>query len=85
MEDVVRSGQPDRFEDNWTGRCFDIVLYPLFDSQGKVDRIAIFTRDITERKHMGEELKRYSENLEKLIHESPAPIMLTDSSGTITL
>ncbi len=85
MVEVVASGQPDRFEDSCTGRCFDIVLYPLFDSQRKVDRVAIFVRDVTERKHMGEELKRYSENLEMLIHESPAPIMLTDSSGTITL
>jgi PAS domain S-box-containing protein len=85
LEEVVASGQPDRFEDNWSGKSFDIVFYPLFDNRGKVDRIAIFARDITEHERMEDELKRYSENLEMLIQESPAPIMLTDSLGTITL
>jgi PAS domain S-box-containing protein len=85
MVEVVRSGLPDRFEENWTGRFYDNVIYPLNGVNGKVDRIAIFTRDITERKSMEEELKRYSENMEMLIQESPTPIMLTDSSGSITL
>jgi PAS domain S-box-containing protein len=83
--EVLRSGLPERFEDNWAGRFFDNVIYPLNDVNGKVHRIAIFTRDITERKSMEEELKRYSENMEMLIHESPASIMLIDSSGLITL
>jgi len=85
IDEVVRSGLPDRFEDNWAGRFFDNVIYPLKDVQGKVNRIAIFTRDITERKSMEEGLKRYSENMEMLIRESPAPIMLIDSGGLITL
>ena len=85
LEEVVRSGLPDRFEDNWASRFFDNVIYPLNDVPGKVNRIAIFTRDITERKSMEEELKRYSENMEMLIQESPAPIMLIDSCGLITL
>jgi PAS domain S-box-containing protein len=85
MELVVGSGQPDRSEGNWAGRYFDMVSYPLLDNQRKVDRIAIFVRDVTEHKRMEEELRRYSENLEMLIKESPAPIMLTDSHGRITL
>ena len=85
IDEAVRSCLPDRFEDNWAGRFFDNVIYPLNDDHGKVNRIAIFSRDITERKIMEEELKRYSENMEMLIRESPAPIMLIDSCGLITL
>ena len=85
LEEVVRSDLPDHFEDNLADRFFDNVIYPLNDAHGKVNRIAIFTRDITERKSMEEELKRYSENMEKLIQESPASIMLIDSCGLITL
>ncbi|HWQ19229.1 MAG TPA: response regulator [Methanotrichaceae archaeon] len=51
LGEVASSGQPDRFVDQCEGRYLDNVFYPLFDDQGQVERIAIYTRDITERKH----------------------------------
>ena len=75
MEKVIQSGKPFRIEDEWKGRYLDIVIHPLFDDKGKVGQVAIYSRDVTERKRMVEELQRYSDNLRMLIQESPTPII----------
>jgi PAS domain S-box-containing protein len=47
---VLRSGKPVRFEDEREGIWFDQSAYPVFDAQGNVVQLAVFARDITERK-----------------------------------
>jgi hypothetical protein len=54
---VVRSGKPLSFQDEREGRFFDISVYPIFDAEGKVERVAIFAVDITERRQAMEALK----------------------------
>jgi len=46
-DQVIRSGKPVRYEDEREGRCLDTNVYPIFDVQGKVLRVALFSRDIT--------------------------------------
>ena len=50
IDEVVRSKSTVRFEDTRKGKIFDHNLYPLFNEEGKVDRVAGFIRDITERR-----------------------------------
>ncbi len=57
MDEVVRSGKPVLFEDQHAGRWFDKHIYPVFDAKGKVRQLAVYTRDITDRKHLEEELR----------------------------
>jgi PAS domain S-box-containing protein len=47
VREVVRTGKPVRFEDRRGGIAFDTQMYPLFDAQGNVTRLAIFGRDVT--------------------------------------
>ena len=75
-DEVVRSGKPVRYEDKRKGKWYDTNVYPVFDSSGKVVRVAIFSRDITEQKraqeelkHAKEELSRYSKDLERQVKE----------------
>lgn len=63
-EQAFRTGIPIRFEDEWSGRCFDNIFYPLFDSFGKVEKIALYTHDVTERKRMEKALRRAKEAAE---------------------
>jgi len=51
VKQLIRSGKPLRFEDTRGDRIIDSSMYPVFDEQGKVTRLAIFGRDITERVH----------------------------------
>ena len=59
-DQVIRSGEPVRFEDERQGTWFDNVFYPILDAQGKVTKVAILARDITARKRAEEALKEYS-------------------------
>jgi PAS domain S-box-containing protein len=58
---VIQSGKPVRFEDEREGIWNDNVVYPVLDARGKVTRVAVLARDITERKWA-----------EKMLHDSEA-------------
>jgi len=59
----ARSGEPVLFEEEYLGRVFDSGVYPLLDPQGKVTRLACFSRDITEHVRL-EERWRQAEKME---------------------
>jgi len=46
---VVASGQPGRIVDRRDGRVFDNIIHPISESEGRVTRVAVFSRDITEQ------------------------------------
>lgn len=61
---VIRSGKPVHFEDQRDGKWFDQSVYPIFDSQGKVVRVAVFAHDITELKETAQSLRQREKELE---------------------
>jgi len=63
-EEVQRSGNPCRFQDTRDGMWFDTTVYPIFDADGQVVRLAIFASDITELKEMEGALQKTREELE---------------------
>jgi PAS domain S-box-containing protein len=50
FDNVVKRGEAVRFEDTGNGRTFDHSYHPVFDSDGTVERVAVFSRDITDQK-----------------------------------
>jgi PAS domain S-box-containing protein len=50
LAEVVRGGEPLHFEDEREGRIIDNSLYPFVDSEGKVESVAVFSMDVTERR-----------------------------------
>jgi diguanylate cyclase (GGDEF)-like protein/PAS domain S-box-containing protein len=70
-EAAVRTREPERFEEEVDGRCFDIRIYPVLDSEGAVTRLALYNEEITERKKMERELIRLSitDNLTGLFNQ----------------
>ena len=55
-QEVIRTKRPVRFEDERAGLYLDNSIYPVFDTRGKVDRVAIFAHNITQRKTLMREL-----------------------------
>ncbi len=87
VERLVRSRKPLRFEDTRGDRIIDNSMYPVFDKQGKVTRLAIFGRDITKHVRM-EETVRESERLFRQTFEAiPDPSILWkhEADGRIVL
>ncbi|MBN1562889.1 MAG: PAS domain S-box protein [Anaerolineae bacterium] len=50
FQQVLATGRAVQFEDQRENTWFDTSFYPAFDAEGKVMRVVIFARDITERK-----------------------------------
>jgi len=57
MAGVIESGKPASFDDELSGRFVANRIYPLFDADGKVERLAVFCHDVTQRKRMEEQLR----------------------------
>lgn len=73
---VVRTGEPVHFEDRREGRTFEISAFPVFDEPGKVSKISIFARDITERKRMEEALREAEKKFRDLAEKSIVGVYL---------
>ncbi|MHC4662054.1 MAG: PAS domain-containing protein [Planctomycetota bacterium] len=54
-EKVITTAQPIYYEEKTQGRIFDVGVYPVMGSAG-VEKLAIFVRDITERRQAEESL-----------------------------
>lgn len=55
--EIARSGEPLRFQDSQAGSYWDNSLCPVLGSDGRVERLAAFTRDITDQVRAEQELR----------------------------
>jgi len=79
--EVMKTGMPVEFEDTRAGKWFHNVFYPIFDYDGKVKQIAIFTRDITLEKKMMEELERSRIYFQTLLEKGWDVVMVHDENA----
>ncbi|RLF50847.1 MAG: hypothetical protein DRN11_03900, partial [Thermoplasmata archaeon] len=59
VREVERTKKKVRFIDSRNGRWFDHCFYPIFDENGNVTHIAVFSRDITEQRKMEREVRKF--------------------------
>ena len=71
---VARTFEPVQFEDEHNGVTLSNVLYPVIGKDGRVARVAIFSRDVTERKKNEEALRVAHEELEERVLERTAQL-----------
>ena len=62
---VLQTGNPVDFEDVRDGMVLHHIYYPVQDKTGDIIGVAIFAQEITERKHMEDELTQNVEELER--------------------
>lgn len=86
---VAHSGQSLSFQDERGERVYDTFIYPTFDQGGEVDRLAVFVRDITERKKAEEDAHRIQLELAviterlKLLKEREREVMHMIAEGKL--
>ena len=61
---AMKTGRPVRFSDERAGRCLDNTVCPLFDYEGRVERLVFVSRDVTDQVRTREELRRAREEAE---------------------
>ncbi|MDH4206157.1 MAG: PAS domain S-box protein [Desulfobacteraceae bacterium] len=62
---VFKTGQPVRIVDERHGIWHDTIIYPVSNPRGKVKSVAVFARDITDRKLAEEHIHTLSQQLIK--------------------
>ena len=65
------SGQPFRFEDERNDRVVEISAYPVCDAQGKVEKIAVFSHDITELRRLNKALQESERRFQQMADVMP--------------
>jgi PAS domain S-box-containing protein len=61
------------------GRWFEFWFYPVSHANEPVSEVAVYAREITDRKRVEQELRR----LYQAIQQSPTSVVITDTSGAI--
>ncbi|MHA2493954.1 MAG: PAS domain S-box protein [Candidatus Hodarchaeales archaeon] len=70
FEEVIQSGNSLHHVSEDSGRVFESNISPVFGPSGNVERIAIFSRDITNRKRIAEKLQQSEEQYRTLVEQS---------------
>ncbi|MGE5314445.1 MAG: PAS domain S-box protein [Acidobacteriota bacterium] len=65
-EGVIASGEAARFDDEFGGVYYANSMYPIYDSEGDVSRIAFFSQDISDRKRAEEQLRESRERYKRI-------------------
>lgn len=78
IDAVFRTGEPERFEDVRDGSSYLVTAYPATGDSGKVDRVALFVQDITDRKEAEAALRRAHDELEERVRERTAQLLETN-------
>ncbi len=75
---VLSEGKPLFFEDERFGVWIENSIYPVFDADGEARRVAIYGRDITDRKKIESELRESEERYKSLHNASFGGIAIHD-------
>ncbi|MFZ4520295.1 MAG: PAS domain-containing sensor histidine kinase [Bacteroidales bacterium] len=84
FETVLRTGAKVSFEDERDGHFLLNHLYPILDEDKNVARVAVFSRDITDRKRTEQALVSSDRRLRQTIDISPVAMVMSISDGEIT-
>jgi PAS domain S-box-containing protein len=63
---VLSSGSAARFDDEYGDVSYANSMYPVYDSNGRVARIAFFSQDISDRKRAEEQLRESRERYKRI-------------------
>ncbi|MDQ7784212.1 MAG: PAS domain S-box protein [Desulfomonilaceae bacterium] len=83
VNEVVRTGRPLRSEDEREGRAFFHALYPVMNQTGSVERIAVYSADVTDRKQAERALAESEQRFRTVIERSPVAVAFARDLKTI--
>jgi PAS domain S-box-containing protein len=71
LDEVIRTGQVVRFQDEYAGRVFENSLWPAHETGEKVLSVAAYVRDITDRSLAEQAVRSAEERYRRLVELTP--------------
>jgi len=84
IDQVLDTGDPLQFEDDYAGAIFFNSLYPVFGRQGKIQSLAYFSRDITAQRQIEQELKESELKFRSLSTSAQDAFIMVNGQGKIS-
>ncbi|CAA7623918.1 EAL domain-containing protein [Magnetospirillum sp. SS-4] len=78
-ERVLKLGETVEGHEAIGSRLFDIHMHPVANDEGRIERIALFSRDVTQSHQRRQQLRK----LETALEQAPVSVMITDRLGAI--
>ncbi|MEO8394466.1 MAG: ATP-binding protein, partial [Chloroflexota bacterium] len=69
FDQAAQTGKPVRWEDESGSEWWDNSIYPVLSATGALEAFAVYSRNMTESKHLQAELQRYAAQLEQMVEE----------------
>ena len=85
LDEVIRTGKSKYFEDERQGIVFANVLYPILDRKGKVVKLAIYARDITDHKQAEDALKKERDRAQRYLDIAGVMLVAINTNQEVIL
>lgn len=84
VDAVIRTGDPIRFENERDGLSYTNTVYPIYDRSGNVEKLAIYTMDITDQKKIMEALRESEERFRSISSSAQDALIMMNGTGNIS-
>jgi len=81
---VVESGEPIQFEYESDGLSYASTVYPIFGRHGNIQKLAIYTRDVTVQRRAVEALRESEEKFQSISSSAQDALIMMNSRGNIS-
>ena len=81
VDTLVKTGRPLSFVDQRGPYLLENQFYPLFDQEGRVERVAVFSQDVSETKRAEDERRHSLSLLAAALEATADGILITDAQG----
>jgi len=83
LKRVIKTAAPVEMEEKRAGRVYATRILPVFASDGAVERLAVFTRDVTDEQRNERAVRQSEAKYRSVFELSPEAIVLLSKKGNV--
>ena len=84
IDAVISSGELIQFENESEGFLYANTIYPVFGRHGNIEKLAIYTRDVTVERRAVEALRESEEKFRNISSSAQDALVMMNSNGNIS-